>query len=231
MGLGVDRVCEAVQKHWPDQVILKIDAQSAGEMGIRQLRKKIQDAGIIIGTNALLRYVDNVDAALCAAVLVDTDLNQGSYNASEKAYRLYRQFFFHGRSAILQTYHPEDMVVQALQKGSDDAFFAQEIAARKIMRYPPFGHIFVFHLFGVNDAVLSQSAERFYDLLRIACKKIDASVYRPVQLFRPESGGAAYRITAKCQHIETLVRVVHLLITSSRWEAIPAKISIEIDPR
>lgn len=230
MGLGVDQIVTKLQTKYPDKVVLKVTAKTVADQGFRTMAKTFKTADIVVGTSAMLSEFDVQNVRVCAAVLIDADLNQTDYDAAANTYRTYRRFFAVGDMAYLQTYHPDDPVVKALSQMDDEAFYTQEIAYRQMMHYPPFGHLCVYHVFGSDEKALGQSARHLHGLLRAAAERIGGQIYAPVRCYRGENGGTAYRIVMKVNHLKPVQRIMQLLIASGRWEKIPAKISFEIDP-
>ncbi|GFO81641.1 MAG: hypothetical protein A49_12680 [Methyloceanibacter sp.] len=104
-----------------------------------------REVDVVIGTQLVAKGHHFPGLALVGVVDADLGLAQGDPRAAERTFQLLSQVTGRaGREAIpgrglLQTYMPEHPVLQALVAGDRDAFYAQEIAARREAGMPPFG--------------------------------------------------------------------------------------------
>ncbi len=110
---------------------------------------------IIIGTSVISRGYD-FDIGLSACVYSDNILFQPNYMASEETFSLLQQFFSRaghyglGR-CILQTYSPENYVMQSVMQDDYLSFYNKEISVREERGYPPFVNYTVIKVFSKNE--------------------------------------------------------------------------------
>jgi primosomal protein N' (replication factor Y) (superfamily II helicase) len=98
----------------------------------------------LVGTQMLAKGLDLPFVTLVGAVLADVGLNLPDYRASERTFQVLTQVAGRaGRSPLggrvtLQTFQPDHYVIQAAAQQDYERFYAQEIAHRRRLRYPPF---------------------------------------------------------------------------------------------
>ena len=104
-------------------------------------------ADILVGTQMLAKGLDLPLVTLVGVVLADVSLNMPDYRAGERTFQVLTQVAGRaGRSplggqVILQTFQPENYVIQAAAGHDYDGFYRQEIAARERTGYPPFANL------------------------------------------------------------------------------------------
>ncbi|WP_236691010.1 replication restart helicase PriA [Levilinea saccharolytica] len=164
-GSGTERVEAEVNALFPQARTLRWDAETArGKQGHQTLMEKFSahQADILIGTQMLAKGLDLPLVTLVGVVLADVGLSFPDYRAGERAFQLLTQVAGRaGRShlggrVIFQTFMPEHYVIQAAAGHDYAAFYAQELARRREMGYPPFAHLARVEVRGQN----AQSTER-----------------------------------------------------------------------
>jgi len=149
-GTGTERVEEEVHKLFPSARTLRWDRSSTRTKGaheriLRQFSE--QQADILIGTQMLAKGLDLPFVTLVGVVLADVGLQLPDYRAAERVFQVLTQVAGRaGRSplggqVILQTFHPEHYAIQAAAKHDYAAFYEQESAERRRLRYPPFAQL------------------------------------------------------------------------------------------
>ena len=68
--------------------------------------------------------------------------------------------------AIIQTYTPENYVIDLASRQDYDGFYAMEIAARKMIKYPPYADLCLFGFVGQSEEEVREAALRCLRLLR-----------------------------------------------------------------
>src|SRR5690242_20349517 len=97
--------------------------------------------------------------------VIDADLggSDGDLRARERTFQLLHQVAGRAGRAekpglvLIQTRNPDDPVMRALASGDRDAFFAQEIAARKRVSAPPFGRLAAIILSSHDGSAVRES--------------------------------------------------------------------------
>ena len=102
---------------------------------------------VMVATQAAAKGHDFPNLTLVGVVDADLGLRGGDLRAAERTYQLLTQAG--GRAgrrerpgrALIQTYAPDQAVMQALMAQDRDAFVAAEMAAREASGLPPFGRL------------------------------------------------------------------------------------------
>jgi primosomal protein N' (replication factor Y) len=174
-GMGTQRVEEELAEKFPDAAILRMDADTT--MSRLSYEKKFGDfaAGkyqIMIGTQMVAKGLDFPNVGLVGVLSADQSLYTADYRAFETTFSLLTQVV--GRAgrrdaagkAVIQTYVPENYVIELAGKQDYPAFFETEIAARKMMRYPPYADLLMFGFVGTVENAVRDGAKRFLQLLQ-----------------------------------------------------------------
>jgi hypothetical protein len=115
---------------------------------------------ILIGTQMAAKGHHFPNLTLVAVVDADLGLNGGDLRAAERTFQLLYQVA--GRAgrqdrpgtALVQTYIPENSVMQAVVSGNRDRFVAAELADRAAAGMPPYGRLAALIISGADPAQL-----------------------------------------------------------------------------
>jgi len=150
IGPGVERVDEEVRALFPDKriEIFSSDTAPNGE-AIRALVERMAagEIDILIGTQIVAKGHNFPMLTFVGVIDADLGLKGGDLRAGERTYQLVSQVA--GRAgrherkgrALIQTYAPEEPVMQALAAQDRDTFLAAEAAAREEVGMPPYGRL------------------------------------------------------------------------------------------
>ena len=132
------------------------------------------EADILVGTQMIVKGHDFPNVTLVGILAADLSLNSGDYHAAERTFELLAQAA--GRAGrgklagevVIQTYQPEHYAVKMAAAADYEGFFAQEMAYRKALRYPPVSHVLAVLVFSEKEeradvaaGLLSGAADRF----------------------------------------------------------------------
>ena len=166
-GPGVERLAEEVQTLFPEAryAILTSDT-IAGPRDAAALIAQVaaHQVDLLIGTQIIAKGHHFPMLTLVGVVDADLGLAGGDLRAAERTYQLLHQVA--GRAGrekrpgrvLLQTYAPEDAVMQALVSGDREAFLEREASERKAHGQPPFGRLAAFILSGREEAAVARAA-------------------------------------------------------------------------
>lgn len=159
-GTGTQKVEEAVLREFPGVKVLRMDADTTKQKGghdkiIEEFSKG--EAQVLIGTQMIVKGHDFPRVTLVGIIAADLSLYAGDYRAAERTFCLLAQAA--GRAGrdrlpgevVIQTYQPEHYSITAAASGDYESFYRQEMAYRKLLKYPPAAHIL---------AVLVQAEEK-----------------------------------------------------------------------
>ena len=128
---------------------------------MRQIRDRFTEIArgeydIIIGTQLVAKGHHFPKLSLVGVIDADLGLAHGDPRAAEKTFQILTQVTGRaGRASgmarpILQTYHPEHPVMQAMLKGDREGFYSHELKVREMAGLPPFGRLAALIISG-ND--------------------------------------------------------------------------------
>jgi len=184
-GPGVERVAEEFAAAFPnarmaiassDTLHGPLETQGA----IRAMAKRETD--VLVGTQIVAKGHHFPQLTLVGVIDADLGGSDGDLRARERTFQLLHQVAGRAGRAerpglvLIQTRNPDDPVMQALAGGDRDAFFGQEIAARKRVGAPPFGRLAAIIL-------ASHDGDRVREAGRVLAKA--APVARGVKIWGP----------------------------------------------
>lgn len=174
-GLGTQRVEEELEEKFPGVPVLRMDADTT--MSRMAYEKKFKDFAdgkyqIMIGTQMVAKGLDFPKVGLVGVLSADQSLYTADYRAFETTFSLLTQVV--GRAgrrdtvgkAIIQTFVPENYVIELAAKQDYVAFMETEVAARKMMKYPPYSDLCMFGFVGVIEKDVADAANTFMTMLR-----------------------------------------------------------------
>ena len=174
-GIGTQRLEQALQKHFPDVPVLRLDRDSTrlrGELERTLAQIRELSAGIVVGTQMLAKGHDFPKVGLVGVIDVDQGLFSPDIRAAEHTAQLVLQAA--GRAARagapgevwVQTSHPEHPLMQALRGGDYAAMTEQLLAERKRGNLPPYGFMALVRIEAAAAATAATYAERLAATLR-----------------------------------------------------------------
>ena len=201
LGLGTERLEEVVQKEFPAARLLRWDADTTRRKGEHELilsHFSSHRADILIGTQMLAKGLDLPLVTLVGIVLAEVGLNLPDYRAAERSFQVLTQVAGRaGRSplggqVVLQTYEPDNYVIQAASRHDFEGFYKQELALRKELNYPPYTRLIRLEYRHTIEAKAQSQAQAMADLLRaeIAARRMSqTSFIGPVPAYYHKVGG------------------------------------------
>ncbi|HNZ82197.1 MAG TPA: primosomal protein N' [Sedimentibacter sp.] len=145
---------------------------------------------ILIGTQMLAKGFDFPNVTTVGVLSADAILNLPFYTASEKTFQLITQVS--GRAGrgdkkgnvYIQTYEPENFIINAARNNDYDLFLQQELKLRKEFAFPPFINIINICLISKNEELVAKTAGEKYSLVKEEVQEMikerSLLLYRPV---------------------------------------------------
>ncbi len=212
-GYGTQMLEGQLASRFPGARILRMDADTTGskfafERMLSDFRARKYD--ILLGTQMVTKGHDFPAVTLVGVLCADNSLYVGDYRASERTFSLLTQVIGRGgRSklpgrAIIQTYSPDNPVLRFAGEQNYEAFFADEAAARRALRFPPFCDIVLLALSGEDEGEVREGAEHLREILdgrlRGEFSDIRVVMYGPFEAPVYRLGGRyRRRILLKCR--------------------------------
>jgi primosomal protein N' (replication factor Y) len=146
LGYGTERVEAEVRRLFPTARVARLDRDTArrkGAVAETLARFGDGDLDILVGTQMIAKGHDFPRVTLVGVISADVGLGLADFRASERTFQLLTQVV--GRSgrgatageALIQTVFPDHYSIELACRQDYPAFFEQELAFRRAMRYPP----------------------------------------------------------------------------------------------
>jgi primosomal protein N' (replication factor Y) len=167
-GPGVERLSEEVAERFPDaRTALMVSDALPGPRAAADLAEAMAQHryDVMIGTQIVAKGHHFPMLTLVGIVDADLGLGGGDLRAAERTFQLLHQVA--GRAGreerpgrvLIQTYMPEQPVMQALAAGDRDRFLEAEAAQRRAAHLPPFARLAAL-IVSANDAESADFAAR-----------------------------------------------------------------------
>ncbi len=232
-GPGVERLKEEVMEYFPTarvEVMASDSPKSADEIVNRMIT---HDIDILIGTQMIAKGHHFPKLSLVGVVDADLGLEGGDLRAMERTYQILHQVSGRaGREAdigrvIVQTYNPDNLVMQAIAQQKRDEFIERELIARQRFSMPPFGRLASIVVSSKNE----KAARKFItDISLSAPHATDVTLLGPAPA--PLSflrGEYRYRLIVKAPKKFNIQRYIKALLARHKTPS-GIKTRVDIDP-
>ena len=176
VGTGTQKVEGELHDLFPGTEVLRMDADTA-EGRHEQLLDKFERERIpiLLGTQMVAKGLDFPQVTLVGVLAADLSLYVDNYRAAERTFSLLTQVV--GRAgrggsagrAVIQTYTPENDVIQCAARQDYQGFYEREIRMRRLRRFPPFADLFTFTVSGTEEGAVLRAAVAVREELRRLC--------------------------------------------------------------
>lgn len=172
VGTGTQKVEAELNKIFPEAGVLRMDSDSASGRHEELLKKfEREKIAILLGTQMVAKGLDYENVTLAGVLLADQALYIDHYRAAERTFDLLTQVT--GRAgrgdkpgrAVIQTYTPENDIIQSAAAQDYEKFYAIEIRMRELRRYPPFADLFRLTVSGLEEERVRKAAADIRDIL------------------------------------------------------------------
>lgn len=218
-GTGTQRVEEELAELFPHASVLRMDLDT---VSVKNSHQKILDrfekekTDILLGTQMVTKGLDFENVTLVGVLAADMSLNMDDYRANEKSFDLITQVC--GRAgrgqktgrAIIQSYMPENTVLEMAKKQDYKAFYREEIALRRALLYPPFCDLAVLVFSSYNDAAATLCAKRTAAHIKKLLQNETVQILGPAPCeFYKINNKYRKRILIKCRFHDTIIQVLN----------------------
>ncbi len=210
-GTGTQKVEEELKTLFPDMSVLRMDvdttsAKSSHSMILKRFEEENID--ILLGTQMVAKGLDFPNVTLVGVLAADQSLFIDDFRAGERTFDLITQVC--GRAGrgdvrgrgLIQTYMPENQVIEQAKQQNYLAFYENEILLRKQLHYPPFCDIVSVLLTAPMQNGLRSYAKKIGHALSIVMQK---EYHAPYEILGPAdttvtriNGRFRQRIWVKC---------------------------------
>jgi primosomal protein N' (replication factor Y) len=179
VGSGTERIVEALTEIVPDARVEQVDSTVGATGRLPAILEKFRTGqiDILVGTQIITKGHDFPGVTLVGVLLADLGLCFPDFRAAERTFQLLTQVA--GRSGrgdrpgrvLVQTYLPGHYALLHAQRHDFPAFAREELAARRMRRFPPFSCLSLVRLRGKQLPVVQEFAT---GLARVFEKVVDA---------------------------------------------------------
>ena len=165
---GTQKIEEIVKKKFPEARVLRMDFDTTrNKAGYEKILSSFanQEADILIGTQMIVKGHDFPNVTLVGVLAADLSLYVSDFHAAERTFQLLAQAA--GRAGrgrlpgevVVQTYSPDHYCIQLAGQQDYVKFYETEIECRRLMNYPPCGHMLVMLVASPDEMTALLSAE------------------------------------------------------------------------
>ncbi|MBQ8660595.1 MAG: primosomal protein N' [Alphaproteobacteria bacterium] len=237
VGPGIERIEEEVKNRFPNAKIETISSDIiTSQTRLNEIIRKISasEVDIIIGTQILVKGHHFPNLTLVGVVDGDMSFSSSDLRANENTFQLLTQVS--GRAGrdvkkgkvVIQTYNPDNSVMQAIKNNDRDSFVKQELKDRKDALMPPFTKLAAFILSSKNK----QALENFCYVLK---QKMPVGI-DGIQTYGPIDSPLSYlKNNYRKRFLIVVDRKIHIQDILKKWLSmviIPSsvKLKVDIDP-
>ncbi len=172
---GTQQIEELLHREFPAARVLRMDADTTkSKDSYEQILSQFahEEADILVGTQMIVKGHDFAKVTLVGILAADMSLHAGDYRAGERTFQLLTQAAGRaGRSmlpgeVVIQTYQPEHYAVVHAANQDYEHFFAEEIAYRDLMMYPPVAHMMAVLVLADNEKAGAMQAQALAEQVR-----------------------------------------------------------------
>lgn len=201
IGLGTEKIESEIEKLFPSAKIVRADSSSM--KSVRAQKKLWQDFSqkkidILIGTQMIAKAWDLPNVGLVGIIDADSLFAFPDFYTDETAFALISQAIgrvnrtgskFVGK-AVIQTYHPENEIIQWATSENYEKFYQHEIKQRRTLNYPPFTHIIKLVFQDYDKDLVKKKTEIIYKKIVSDVRQISIlQIYPPQEPLNPKIRG------------------------------------------
>ena len=186
-GPGVERLAEEVKKKFPLSRLEILSSDTLKNISVtKNILNDIEEGKIeiVVGTQVVAKGHNFPLLTNVIAIDADLSLIGGDLRASERTFQMLTQLS--GRAgrdkkkghALIQSYEPDNSVMQAIADGDRDKFFALESENRSLRNMPPYGRLAAI-------IVQSKNITKLETFVKMLAKKKQNSVNQRITVLGP----------------------------------------------
>jgi primosomal protein N' (replication factor Y) len=223
-GIGTKALADEVSQVFPEAKIQRFDTDNIKSERFEQQYQAVKDGkvDILVGTQLLAKGHDLPHLSTLGIITADSSLTIPDFSSQERTYQLLTQVLGRvGRGhreghAIIQTYHPEQPIIQAALSDDWENFYATELAEREQYKFPPFRHLLKLTCRRASIAAAQKAAIDFKALITTKVPHIE--VDGPAPSFHEKfQNKYQWQLVVKSTNRLSLIQVIDLLPSSS-WQ-------------
>ena len=240
-GLGTEKVADALQERFADARVGRLDRDVATGARIGAILDRFarHELDILVGTQMVTKGHDFPGVTLVGVLCADTGLSLPDFRASERTFQLLTQVA--GRAGrgdrpgrvLIQSYRVEVAAVAAAARHDYEGFYRAEVASRRELGYPPFGHLVAIRVDGPDAREVAATARRLADRARAAAREqeLELSILGPSEapLVRLK-GRTRWHVWLRCAERKALRAIVRMTIGQDLGRPGRTRVTVDVDP-
>lgn len=176
IGLGTQKVEKEIKNIFSSAKIIIADSQSSKQKDFQEniyTQFSERKADILIGTQMISKGWDLPNVSLIGIIDADNMLTFPDFSVQEKTFQTLIQVA--GRVSrpgarfpgvvVVQTFQPENRLIQMIAEKNFEAFFENEFSERKALQFPPFGKIIKIFFQDFSLKKTTDETTRVYEIL------------------------------------------------------------------
>lgn len=200
-GVGTQKIEQMTKKMFPAARVLRMDLDTTSKKGGHEeilTAFSEGEADILIGTQMIVKGHDFPNVTLVGVLAADLSLNTPDYRSAERTFQLLTQAAGRaGRDSrngdvVIQTYSPEHYSIVTAANQDYEAFYQQEMAYRRLMKYPPASGLLTVQFSSRKEDCLKEAAALVAGFVAPLAEQeavqvigpVDASVYKINDIYR-----------------------------------------------
>lgn len=235
LGYGTERAYEELRYFFPMAKITRLDSDVSSSAVRHQVLDDFArgETDIIVGTEIISKGHDFPKVTLASILDADSSLRIPSYRANEDTFDLISQFV--GRAGrkdlkgrvLLQTYNPDNEVIQLAAKQDYNSFYVKEMEERRKYQYPPYTYLSSVNIKGVDLKEVISMAEQIKNYLLKETNGLRFNIYGPSAPYIAHINGRYYRtILIKYKSVDEAMKI---LSGVNDFRSLTDKVDISID--
>ena len=187
-GTGTEKLENEMHKMFPKATTIRMDIDTVSKKNSHEKildKFKNENIDILIGTQMVVKGHHFPNVTLVGVISADSSLNLEDYRANERTFALLTQVA--GRAGrekkqgqvLIQSYNPENFVIEYAKKQDYEIFYSTEIELRKQLKYPPFCDIIMCGITSNKEDEVEKAAKTLYKLLR-KNTLVGSIIFKPV---------------------------------------------------
>lgn len=174
IGIGTQKIQRELKKMFPKAKIVVADGSTMKKTGTHNKLYRDFSEGkidIVIGTQMITKGWNSNNIALSAIIDTDHLLSLPEYNVGEKAFAFIVQMGLRAGSGktIIQTFQPEDPIIQYASEYKFREFYEKELSLRKVLAYPPYTHLIKLLYQDIEKKEVEKTIENMYESITKLC--------------------------------------------------------------
>ena len=239
-GVGTQKLETEIKKLYPAARVRRMDSDTTSVKGtqeniLRALEQKEID--VLVGTQMITKGHDFPLITLVGVIAADTTLNMPDFRAGEKTFQQLTQVAGRGGRGdspgrvIIQTFNPQHYALKYVKNHDYKSFYAEEIAFRQALNYPPFSRIINLRLSATKKETLLEYARQTAE----AAKKLNVRYENTVEIIGPAESPLAkikgryrYQMLLKSAKANVLHQFAQELLSKIGKSTV--KVTVDVDP-